>query len=495
VHVVVNWLWQGSALTLVAAIALRSAPRMSATTRYLVWWTTMILVLVLPILPRLISVSGAPAPPTDAVTAISPMPLPNLPAWPLIIGVGCWAVWVAIALVRVIVSFVTLVHARRVATPFPSAREARLTHWASVQSGVQSGSRRARLVLSDRVVSAAVLGLGRAVIAVSPVAARRLTDEELDQVLLHEWAHVQRYDDFARLAQIAIRSVAGMHPAVWWIGRRLEIEREIACDDYAVNVTGAARRLALCLTKLAEVPPRTVNASLVPGALVSSQLTMRVLRLLDPRRNTSTRRACGLLGSLAAVLAMLAVVLSHVELVVAASPFVGPMPAEPVVTKPVLQTPSSLLAPVTDAFPSREVVVSSRKVWQPSPSERAPNQTDSVTTPASQSVGAPNSPAPIERVGSGAWYVPELPTLSSGAVFSPTAPAATLPAIEDSPDRKATTPWGAAADAGISVGHGSQKAAAATADAGTSLGRGSQKAAVATAGFFSKIGRKIAGGF
>jgi hypothetical protein len=35
----------------------------------------------------------------------------------------------------------------------------------------------------------------------------------------------------------------------------------------------------------------------------------------------------------------------------------------------------------------------------------------------------------------------------------------------------------------------------AAADAGTSVGRGSQKAAVATAGFFSRLGKSIAGAF
>jgi hypothetical protein len=39
------------------------------------------------------------------------------------------------------------------------------------------------------------------------------------------------------------------------------------------------------------------------------------------------------------------------------------------------------------------------------------------------------------------------------------------------------TPWGAAADAGVTVG------------------RGSQKAAVATAGFFTRLGKSMAGAF
>ena len=115
---------------------------------------------------------------------------------------------------------------------------------------------------------------------------------------MHEWAHVQRRDDYARLAQVVIRMVAGLHPAVWWIGRRLEIEREIACDDYAVNITGAAQRLARCLTKLAEAPQRAMRAALAPGMLASSQLTLRVRSLLDPRRNTSTAGARATLGSL-----------------------------------------------------------------------------------------------------------------------------------------------------------------------------------------------------
>jgi hypothetical protein len=97
--------------------------------------------------------------------------------------------------------------------------------------------------------------------------------------------------------------------------------------------------------------------------------------------------------------------------------------------------------------------------------------------------------APIERLGRAAWQVPSLPPLAS-------AGSGAIVGINASGEgQKSATPWGAAADAGISIGHGSQKAASATADAGTSLGKGSQKAAVATAGFFTRLSRKIAGSF
>ena len=492
-HVVVNWLWQGGALTAVAAVSMRTAPRLSATTRYLVWWTTLILVLLLPALPWLVALAGAPPTPANAVVAIAPVPLPELPAWPLTIGLACWATWIAVAAVRIGLSFAALLRARRLATPFPAAREARLTHWSSVRGT----GRRARLVCSDCVASAAVLGFGDAVIAVSPGAARRLTDQELDQVLLHEWAHVQRRDDFARLAQIAIRVVAGLHPAVWWIDRRLEIEREIACDDYAVNITGGARSLALCLTKLAEVPHTVVNATLAPGAIATSQLTLRVLRLLDPRRNTSTARARAWLGSVAGALAILAVVLSHVELVVAASSLVRPVaPAVGGMEPPV--SPAQRLVPSSDPnLRARDQMAAPRAVEPAvSPSAQPDERSAAPTLPAVSEAGAirPGT-APVTPTAAGAWVLPELPSASGAAQWIASAPAAGVPVVEAPPEHQPVTPWGAAADAGVSVGRGSQKAAQATADAGTSVGRSSQKAAVATAGFFSRMGRTIAGGF
>ena len=63
--------------------------------------------------------------------------------------------------------------------------------------------------------------------------------------------------------------------------------------------------------------------------------------------------------------------------------------------------------------------------------------------------------------------------ITAPAVIPATSGAAALPALGERPP----TPWGAAADAGVAVG------------------RGSQNAGVATASFFSRFGKKIAGSF
>ena len=46
----VNWLWQGSAIALAATAILRPSRRISATTRYQIWWIALFIVLALPIL-------------------------------------------------------------------------------------------------------------------------------------------------------------------------------------------------------------------------------------------------------------------------------------------------------------------------------------------------------------------------------------------------------------------------------------------------------------
>ena len=238
--------------------------------------------------------------------------LPTLPLWALSLLSLVWLAWAAASLWRTLAALVSLRHAKRTTHPFPAAREVRLETWLSLRAR----GRRAALGVSDSVRAAAVLGLTSPSIVVAPSVLDALNDSELDQIVVHEWAHVQRRDDLARLVQRVIVALAGLHPAIWWIDRQLNLERETACDDWAVNATGSPKSLAVCLTKLAALPGRPADAALLPAALLSSELTTRVVRLLDRRRNTSTTRTIGAPMVIAPVIGALALVVASVELVV-----------------------------------------------------------------------------------------------------------------------------------------------------------------------------------
>ena len=73
--------------------------------------------------------------------------------------------------------------------------------------------------------------------SVSSALTERLNVDEVEAVVLHEYAHLQRYDDWACLAQAVIRALAGWHPAVWRVTRQLDIEREAARDRLVVQRT------------------------------------------------------------------------------------------------------------------------------------------------------------------------------------------------------------------------------------------------------------------
>ena len=91
-----------------------------------------------------------------------------------------------------------------------------------------------------------------AVILPEPLLAKLSTDE-LDHVILHELAHVARRDDWTNLAARAATALVGWHPAAAWVLRRIDREREIACDDWVVAATGAPRPYAASLARLFEL--------------------------------------------------------------------------------------------------------------------------------------------------------------------------------------------------------------------------------------------------
>src|SRR5260370_42364254 len=70
---------------------------------------------------------------------------------------------------------------------------------------------------------------------------------------LHEAAHLARGDDVALVLQRLLQAVFALHPVVHWIARRIDLEREIACDDFVVEATGQPRPYAACLTRVVEL--------------------------------------------------------------------------------------------------------------------------------------------------------------------------------------------------------------------------------------------------
>ena len=140
-------------------------------------------------------------------------------------------------------------------------------------------------------------GLIRPVIFLPETLTRQVSEDELGQILLHELAHLARRDDWTQLGQRLTQALLFFHPAVHWLSRRLNLERELACDDWVVSKQGGVRkRYAACLLKVASLNLEpTLPAVEGSAVMFRSSIERRIQLLSDGTRTISDRVSRGLL--------------------------------------------------------------------------------------------------------------------------------------------------------------------------------------------------------
>ena len=130
------------------------------------------------------------------------------------------------------------------------------------------------------------IGWLRPVVLLPASALTGLTPSQLETILAHELAHIRRHDYLFNLIQTAIEILFFYHPAVWWIGNRVRVERENCCDDLAVAVCGDPVTYAHALTKVEQL--RSVSPHLAM-AVNNGSLLHRIRRIVNPLSSQSDR--------------------------------------------------------------------------------------------------------------------------------------------------------------------------------------------------------------
>ncbi len=161
----------------------------------------------------------------------------------------------------------------------------------------------------------------------------------------------------------------GWNPAAQFIGQQLDLEREVACDDWVLSLGGMVRPYALCLTKLAERAAWPRHPIPAPGVFATRKhISLRIERLLGAGRNIATNLAPAPAVAAIAVVGVLALLIAAVAPSVAAS-YVAPVTAPPVAGAPVK---------------AREIVRYVRVGSAPSASTSPTSTTRVVTIPATR---------------------------------------------------------------------------------------------------------------
>lgn len=103
------------------------------------------------------------------------------------------------------------------------------------------------IAISGKVSVPGVIGMIRPVILLPASMVSGISTEDLTAILCHELAHIRRYDWLINIFQIIVESFLFFNPAMWWISRQIRIEREAACDNATIAVTGKTRDYARLL--------------------------------------------------------------------------------------------------------------------------------------------------------------------------------------------------------------------------------------------------------
>jgi beta-lactamase regulating signal transducer with metallopeptidase domain len=213
-----------------------------------------------------------------------------------------WALLSFLMLMRLGFGYRNLRGLKEGATLFPKEWQIRLINL----SRMNNVGRRTQLLVSSRVAAPMSLGFLHPAIVIPRTLVDTLSDSELEHVILHELGHLQRRDDWTNLAQKLIEALLPIQPAVYWIGHRMSIEREMACDDWVIQATGEAESYATSLTRVAELSRWKHADILAAGATGNrSQLFSRVHHMLDRTRNAAPKLSFAPLGAAVAAIGIL----------------------------------------------------------------------------------------------------------------------------------------------------------------------------------------------
>jgi beta-lactamase regulating signal transducer with metallopeptidase domain len=318
-NAVVNGMIVSAGLAVVVRVALWLMPArfLNAATRYAIWWAVMAAVVLLPLAYVPVSSgrvvvltrrSGFVAPPVPHVQTpsrpIAPFrssPRPSVvvpaartrvvqrPLFPVAITAGPWGsrtvfFWAGLAalmFLRLLLSVAMLERRKARAVAAPQALTEKILAWLRWRRDL-------RVLCSSEIPIPVAAGPWHPSVLLPTRLVETLSEDELAQIGIHEAGHLARRDDYALIAQRGLEALLVLHPVVWWVSRRIDLEREIVCDDLVVEATGEPQPYAACLARVVELSGAVRAVPAAAAAADRSQLATRVAMLLDSSRNHAT---------------------------------------------------------------------------------------------------------------------------------------------------------------------------------------------------------------
>jgi uncharacterized protein YjbI with pentapeptide repeats/beta-lactamase regulating signal transducer with metallopeptidase domain len=420
-----NSLWEDAIVIACVWMLVRAYPRINAATRYVIWSAALAAAVIVPIATTVPFLSTSPpaaatpavkapvrsvtraftasAQPRDvarterAISGDRPLNRPALhrlhfvlPIWLAVVAASAWALVAFAGLLQLGAGLFRLERLKRDALPLPIEYRDEMSRW----NAALKGHRDVRLCVSDQIDVPVAVGLFDSMILIPRELLQRLSPEEVDQIALHELAHLRRADDWTNGVQRIVLAVFAWNPSVRFATAQLDLEREVACDDHVLSSSAVIRPYAMCLAKMAESSSWPRRPMAAPAVFATRKhLSLRIERLLFAGRGTGTRASVGTAAFAIAAVCAIGIAIGAIAPSVAATPQI---PSVPATAAALVRHPAQAVREIVRYvnLPRTTQVAGVTTPSHPNVASRAESSVATVATPGALTTTRPTVTAP-----------------------------------------------------------------------------------------------------
>ena len=301
-----NSLWQGAVIFATLFVAWKALPSVSASIKYLVslaGFSILFIWFVATWAGEYTQIAGYPTPAPVAadhsngrLTVISSQsigsqsPVPHLSLYTDILRfidhnyntlLLIYTLGLLIMIARVISNSIQAAALRNNGLAIPDSKWEEFILTSKAQFKIP---RTVKIFLSPSISVPAMIGVFKPAILLPVATFSQLSTEQVETILLHELAHIRRYDYLVNQFQVLVESVLFFNPFVWLISNTIRKERELCCDDMVVKHTADPLQYASALTIL-ETNRANNNSLALATSGNKNQLLNRIKRIMNMKNN------------------------------------------------------------------------------------------------------------------------------------------------------------------------------------------------------------------
>ncbi|MES2822071.1 MAG: M56 family metallopeptidase [Pseudomonadota bacterium] len=269
---IIHSLWQSTLIALIIAISYAFTKKASAATRYWINGLGLLSCFIASCITFYINYHESVSIEIVNTQSITGISANSSPAYVQTISdiinqyinqiTMVWLIGFALYICKYLADFFYCQHIKNHRYKNPNQQYQQLFNELKASLGI---TRHVQLRLSELVDIPCVIGHFKPVILLPASLVSGLSMQQIEMILLHELGHVRRNDYFISSLQTLITLFYFFNPFARWISSKMDEERESACDDIAVSVSGDPLFYANTLKEFAEMKSNYSTAVAITG--------------------------------------------------------------------------------------------------------------------------------------------------------------------------------------------------------------------------------------